>query len=371
MITKLPAYDEARKAIRGGKKPTAFLHLGILYANGIGTTQNHILACYFYMKAFYLGCQEAYAYLSIEYESIFRDFSNEINAALAFPQFLSSQKKAQLKEYLEKERLAGNYGVISRIHKHLELFYPSYSKEQAIKDILNNCDTTDADIFYSLSTQNIAREIYIPSQESVLSQLYAPFSKSKRILKHFTEDILSEDESSLVFCIGNLITSYNDICEHYKVERQELSPLEPSEQYPYLSVSALVRIRKQALKCLLSIKDIDPIIRDQFLNELDNDKNLLDISEKIKNQGIQLFIISFVELNIDIEAWEIITLSLLRAFRNGNLTRLAEHLNASVKRLTDAGIKHRFPTYTADNLPPIKLPSFGLTNDNDSTGFKK
>ena len=51
MITNLPTYDEARKAIRGGKDPMAFLHLGIIYANGIGITQNHALANYFFDKA--------------------------------------------------------------------------------------------------------------------------------------------------------------------------------------------------------------------------------------------------------------------------------------------------------------------------------
>ena len=51
MITNLPTYDEARKAIRGGKDPVAFMHLGILYAQGIGVTQNHILAHYFLKKA--------------------------------------------------------------------------------------------------------------------------------------------------------------------------------------------------------------------------------------------------------------------------------------------------------------------------------
>ena len=358
MITNLPTYDEARKAIRDGKDPMAFLHLGVIYAKGIGTTKNHTLASYFFKKALDLGYQEAYAYLNIEYESTLRDLSDDIKTALAYPQFLSPQKMSKMKEYLEKERLAGNYGVISRLRKELEQFYPSYSQEQAIKDILDHQDSIDADLFYSLCTTNNYSEKYISSQESVLNQLYAPFSTSSDIMEHFTDDALSEDEYELESCIGNLISAYNEICQHHEVERQELDPLRPSEQYPYVSPSALVRVRKQAFKCLLSIKDIDPIIQEQFLNELGNDQKLLDICETVKNQNIQFFLISFVELNIDIEAWELITLSLLRSYRNGNLTRLAEHLDFKVKMLTEAGISHDFPTFTAENLPPIKLPDF-------------
>ena len=78
MIANLPTYDEARKAIRGGNDPMAFLHLGVIYANGIGITQNHILACYFFRKALDLGCQEAEEYLNMEYESGIKDFADII-----------------------------------------------------------------------------------------------------------------------------------------------------------------------------------------------------------------------------------------------------------------------------------------------------
>ena len=60
-------YLEARKAIRGGKDPMAFLSLGKLYAQGIGTTENHVLANYFYEKALYMGSKEAERFISYRY----------------------------------------------------------------------------------------------------------------------------------------------------------------------------------------------------------------------------------------------------------------------------------------------------------------
>jgi hypothetical protein len=44
---QLPSYNKACKAIRDGKDPMAFLHLGILYTQGVDVSRNDILANYF------------------------------------------------------------------------------------------------------------------------------------------------------------------------------------------------------------------------------------------------------------------------------------------------------------------------------------
>jgi len=82
---------------------------------------------------------------------------------------------------------------------------------------------------------------------------------------------------------------------------------------------------------------------------------LLNVCEEIKDQDIQLFLISFVEQNIDIESLEIKSLSLLKAYRNDHLMPLVEHINAFVNRLNKAGIKNHLPYYTLGLLPPIDL----------------
>ena len=333
MIAHLPTYDEARLAIRDGKNPMAFLHLGMIYANGIGVRQNHVLACYFYKKALALGCQEAERFLSTEYESGIKDFETDISAAM--DDSPSPETMVKLKKRIEQERKAGNYGNLSKIRKHLPLFYPSYNKEKAISDILHYRDTTDADILYVLSTFDNRSEVYIDSQESVLKQLYAPISKDK-MKGDINSDLLSKDESELAQCLVNMNESYDEICQKFDIDRKELCPFESLELFPYIPISSLIQLRKQAFRCLLSIKDIDSKIQDRFLDCLDSDEQLLNICEEIKDQSVQLFLISFVELNIDVETLEIASLALLHAFRNGDLMPLADHLNAFVDRLTAA-----------------------------------
>ena len=87
-MMKLPSLADAQKAIKGGKDPKAFLHLGIIYAQGIGTTQNEILATYFIKKALDMGCQEAKEYINMKYESGAKNFADEINAGVEDPQII-------------------------------------------------------------------------------------------------------------------------------------------------------------------------------------------------------------------------------------------------------------------------------------------
>ena len=184
------------------------------------------------------------------------------------------------------------------------MFYPSYNKEKAISDILHYRDTTDADILYVLSTFDNRSEVYIDSQESVLKQLYAPISKDK-MKGDINSDLLSKDESELAQCLVNMNESYDEICQKFDIDRKELCPFESLELFPYIPISSLIQLRKQAFRCLLSIKDIDSKIQDRFLDCLDSDEQLLNICEEIKDQSVQLFLISFVELNIDVETLEI------------------------------------------------------------------
>ena len=354
-MMKLPSLADAQKAIKGGKDPRAFLHLGIIYTQGIGTTQNEILATYFIKKALDMGCQEAKEYINMKYESGAKNFADEIKAGVEEPLRVAQTTIVRLKKRVEKERVAGNYGNLSKIRQHLGLFYPEYNQEKAIRDILNHRDTVDADILYSLCTSDNTSEIYIKSQESLLAQLFAPITNEDSLWEYIDTDMLSKDESELIQCLVNLNYSYDKICQKYDVERKELYTMESLDLYPYIKIPSLVELRKQAFRCVLSIKDVDSNIRDKYLDCLDSDEKLLNVCEAIKDQDIQLFLISFVELNIDIEALEITSLSLLRAYRNNSLQPLVDHLNDCVKRLTASGIKHNFPVYTIDNLPPIKL----------------
>lgn len=356
-MKQLLPFDDALKAIWGGKDPKAFLHLGILYAQGIGTIHNEILAQYFIKKAFDMGCNEAEEYLKLGYESGAKDFGDEINTVIENPNNISRETITKLKVRIEKERIAGNIGNLARIRNQLRLFYPEYNQEKAIFDILNDCHTVDADILFALSTADNRSEVYLASQDRLLEKLYAPITTNTQLYKTIIElndtDLMGKDESELAQCIVNLTSSYGIICKKNRISPCEIYTLDTLSFYPYIKIADLALLRKQGFRALLSIKDVDPIIQNKFLNSLDGDEMLLNVCEEIKDQDVQLFLISFVELNIDIESLEIMSFNLLKSYRNNNVEPLVEHLNDFVHRLETCNIQHDLPVFTTQNLPPL------------------
>ena len=369
-MIKLPSLADAQRALKGGKDPRAFLHLGILYAQGLGTEQDDLLATYFIKKALDMGCKEAEEYINIQYESGKKDFATYIESYISDDYSVSRETIAKLRAIVDVERKAKHYGNLSKIRKYLALIYPEYNRDKAIEDILSGRDTMDSDILYATSTFDNRSEIFLELQERLLSQLYAHVESDDDMWEYIDTDVLGKDESELAQCVVNLTSSYDNICKKYNVERKEIYDLESLGLYPYIKIRTMVTLRQQGFRCLLSIKDVDPIINDEFIEKLDDDQALLDVCEKIKDQDLQLFLISFVELNIDLDSLEITSMSLLRAYRNNNLAPLVEHINAFVGRLNKAGIKNHLPFYTIGLLPHIDLskeyvdsPKAAINND--------
>ena len=70
-----------------------------------------------------------------------------------------------------------------------------------------------------------------------------------------------------------------------------------------------------------------------------------------------MFLMSFVELNVDIDELGRYYLSLIKAYKENNMVPLANSLNDFVERLTNSGIDHQLYAFSPEDLPPIDLPS--------------
>lgn len=281
----------------------------------------------------------------------------------------------KFKLLVDRERMNENYACLSKMRKVINKVYPDYNKEKAISDILEGHNSVDADIYYAICTTDNENEIDIKLQDSLLYQLYSPILQNNELMQHIIEyrgiGLYGAEEGELPECISNLKFSYASICKDFEIAPCDLVPFNEMDIIPYVSPGLLMTLRKQALKCLLSIKDVEPLIKDEFLNNLNSDEELLNICEKISNQDIQLFLISFVELNLDIEAVELSYYGLLENFE-GNKQVLAGSLNSFVKRLTDVGIEHHLPEYNINNLPNVDLGlSFQKTHIDIPDGQKE
>ena len=355
-------YLDARKAIRDAKDPMAFLNLGKLYAQGIGTTENHVLANYFYEKALNMGCKEAESLISKEYDSGMRDIATEFIHAVKMTDSIDDiplAKMIRFRKQIEREMLKKNYGTLSRLRDDLHLLNPYYDQEKAFDDILNNRDTINADICFALSTVDNYSDVDVEPTESLLSQLFAPITQDtnlyQRIIDSENGDLLDSNIREILQTLVNFTHAYDNICNNYEVEKKEINSITATDMFPYLNVPLMSLLRRQAFRCVLSIRDLG-LYMNSYLEHLDNDGYLLDICGTIIDEDIQMLLISYVELNIDINAQQADYLSLLRSFRNHNLDALAKHLNQFTKKLTDFDIEHQLPEFTPNNLPPIVLP---------------
>ena len=322
MIAKLPTYDEARRAAREGKEPTAFLHLGIIYSKGLGVTANQVLANYFYEKALSMGCNEAV-------------------------------------DYIEQERADMNYGYLSMLRNHLPLFYPQYSKKKALDDILEGRNTIDADIFYAINAYHNHDEIDIDQSDRLLAQLFSPITNNKklfqRIIGRNSSYALTSDESEFLQAVFNFSSSYENVCARFSIKESEFCTSDIKDLYPFIKPSQVSLIKRQAFNCLISVKNTESKPMRDFLNNLDKDEEMLNICENIKDQDLQLLLISYVEIGIDAEALFVQYKLLRQACKEKDTATLCRCLNECAQRLISVGIKHHLPVFTPENLPEVEL----------------
>ena len=358
-MTEKEIYDAARVAVRETKEPEAFLHLGTLYAKGIGIRANHVLANYFYDKAASMGCEEAYRYIALEQEHGYRSLATDMEKAKDASGAIAPTDLKRFRATLDKARDNICYGLLASVRQYLPLLYPEYNVEKAMDDVLNDRKTLDADIFYSLCTSDNKSEVDIESQLFFLEHLFAPVLQDHDLLERLKEcdnqDIIGKEVSHLLQAIVNYTSSYYQICADRGIERKDMLTIKDFDVLPYIDIHVLSLLRQQAVRCLLSIKDVNPIISKKYLNHLDNNEKLLNISELIMDNDILLFLISYVEINLNIEAIESKYLNMLSSYRRNIMAPTILYYYEFLYRMSKSGIEHNLPRYTSTTLPPIDL----------------
>lgn len=325
MNTKQFEYDEARRAAIEGHDPMAYLRLGIIYFYGTHTERNVPLARYFIRKA--------------------------ITMCNGKP-----ETKALIRKHLQAECNKGDYGLLSVTNQYLSQLYSSYNRKKAIDDFLDDKDTFAAKVLYSQCTSSNTAEMLISQQESLLRQLYAAINPDDSFWSLINiETAMTKDEAELMYSVENFIESYQEVCDKYGLDQQDILHLVPASFTPYIIPSTLYQLRRQLFKCLLSIRHLDSLITKKYLTHLYDTDYLLDLCPKISDQYVMSPLIYYVEINYDIEAVGLTYLKLLRSYQYHNLEPLVSHINGFLNRLTKAGIQHPYHLFTKETLPAIIL----------------
>lgn len=336
------AYDYIRKAVRNNQIPQAFLRLGIMYDKGIGTASNQTLANYFFEKAHSMGSPEADRYIFQAYDEGKRDVVHTVENTLERPNRPSFATLTRLRKLVEREREKKNYGTLSKLRPHISMLFPDYDAEDAISDILEGKDTPNADIYYSLSTSDNYSEVDVKQQDQVLEEMFAPVLKDSRLLRRLwkTEErsLLTEAEFSVMRSSTSFSNTYVNNCMNFWVQRKDVPAIGPDQMLPYIAPSTLAAMRRKAVGCLLSMRGSHSLVEVEFLKNLDNDNALLDVCEKIRDEQLRLFLVSFIELNVDINILQQRYYSFLEAYRKKDQRPLVSYFRDFVQRMAEYGI---------------------------------
>ena len=352
------AFYHARKAISDKNNPLALLRLGRIYDFGIGTLINYTLAHYFYKQALARGCQEALEYITDEYADDRRSILEDFEAEKGGGAHASADTVAWYRQIIEHERQRGFVGLISAIRPHIKLFYPDYDKTRGINDIISGRNTLNADIFYALSTANCLAEKNLDKREEFMRQLCKPITDDAELVRCAADvdsyEWAREDERELYQAMINFRDSYQEYCDKSGIKPRDFTLPDELSFLSCIPAQTLRLIRRQLVCCLLSLRDAHPLIRKEFLTHLSSDEFLLTLVEKIPDQDLQLALISFVEINIDIESLEFKYRNLYNAYHRGDVAPLCTFLNDLAQSFSEAGIPHHLPHYTLDNPPQLK-----------------
>lgn len=252
-------------------------------------------------------------------------------------------------------------GCISPFKSGITELFPEYKKEKGIDDFIKDKHSLDSQLFYAQSVE-IDGEWYVEEQDILISKLLEGIQNDKCAAELINQELcFIQDDWELWHSDGameNFNSSYIDVCK-----ARGIHPIDDFSRFPYNKVfpfyrrSDAVEYRKKALRALLSV-----ILNDErlypMLNLIGNSEEVLSYAEKIdSDQDLQLFIISFVEIDIDVSNILWTGLNLLRALAEGNLEALVQFVQECIKKIDESGIIHNLTPMTIEALP-VKNPFF-------------
>ena len=239
-------------------------------------------------------------------------------------------------------------GYLRKRKSHFDILFPGYAPQRIIDGDFSN--DRDFKLFYAENTTHKGDDIVTD---------YA----IKDIFKPMKDDISYQEviasENGIVVQAGDFITairdfnhSYNEVCRNnHNIQRQHIDDFSFEMMVPIFSPIQMQKYGMQALKALISCKSLWGQQWDTILSNSANLDRVLDVAEQTKDQNLQLFLIEYVELQLELDNFFTYTERLQTMVLDNNRQAIANELNDYVHRLDNESIVHHLPEFTPDNLP--------------------
>lgn len=256
---------------------------------------------------------------------------------------------SSLKRCLDKvESYRANFGYRTYFKDIFSHIYPDFNPQTVEKDV---------DLFddYYTCFRAVKAEVDIEEQDCILEQLYQPMKQDSSYaesLEHSFQQVMGI-ASFWDNSYDEFISSYHNLCTRYEIEPETMPSLDKTKLMPYFPSTLAQYYNMQSLRCFLSLFS-SQCKASEKLHAL-TDEEILDHAEQETDEDLQLFLIEYVELHIEIEDVMTKNHSTCCAYKKGDAESLAEALNQHKKRLDALNIKNELPEFSKDNLPEISL----------------
>lgn len=183
-------------------------------------------------------------------------------------------------------------------------------------------------------------------------ELASTFAEARDIIKEEeNKPVLGSDESELAQAYVNYQSSVQKLCQTHLNRDFECS-FEIDDLYPNYKPSLGAFISKDLINGWLILSEIFPDNVASFPVS-STDEEFLNFAEKLQNQDLQLAVISYVEILIDMESCELTYLAKLAKYQEKHIKRIMyeEYLarKERQRKFTEAVKKKNFPI-DADRL---------------------
>ncbi len=197
-------------------------------------------------------------------------------------------------------------------------------------------------------------EYSLSEQDDVLNKLFSPYIQDcsyETSLNGLVSDITGVDkywDSDYTL----FSTSYKSICSRLNIVPVDLSYFDKKDIIPFFPSSLAHRLKKQSFDIFLSLI-ISGKPQFESLNICLTDEEILNIAETSTWDDLQLFLISYVELNIETDAIILNNQNYFEAYRKKDYKQLANLLNQQISRLQKAGIHTDISEFTEDAVESL------------------
>ncbi len=243
---------------------------------------------------------------------------------------------------------ADNLGVFCKLKtdKGLTVISPDYD-EKEIFDHFADASMTNRKLFYA-RYYACPNETELSQNDDFLKRLYSEFTFDDTLLQDAEK--YDNDIKEVIQAMSKFQTSYHQICSKKGIHPQEYSLPAAEDQFPYMPMHVCAKISHDTFNHFMSLHDHYQDIYEHLFPILGDDNAILDYIETLSDNDIQLFLISYVEIKIDVEILMVKYSYIVSNNKDNQKKKIAEYLNNILDTYGEK-VKSKEEKYTEDNIP--------------------